>query len=108
MSETIPKIRPEGKRLLVQLNPVKSTSKKIKKDDGTEGELFLPDDHSEETRFGVILAAGDGVDKKYKVGSRILVQFFSGTVLHFPGEGVVNDTIRMITQMEIMALIEEE
>jgi len=107
MSETIPKIRPEGKRLLVQLNPIKATARKIVRDDGSETELHLADDHPEETRFGIVLATGEEVDTKYRVGSRILVSFLAGIVLHLPGEGVVNDTIRMITQMEILAFIEE-
>ena len=93
------KIIPEGKRILVQLNSIKECK--------TEGGVILPDTHSEETRIGTIIAIGDEVDKKYQPGNTILVQFFSGTVLHFPGSSMTNDTIRMITQSEIMALIKE-
>ena len=49
---------------------------------------------------------GDEVDKKFKLGDQILVAFFSGTVLHFPSEGMSDDTIRMITHSEIMAKVE--
>lgn len=100
------KIVPQGKRLLIQLNPVKAFSKEIIKNDGTKGEIVFPDNHSEESRIGIILAKGDEV-KGYEVGDKILIAFFSGTVLHFPGEDVLNDTIRMITQSEIMGLIKE-
>ena len=101
------KIIPQGNRLLVQLNTIKEISKKIEKDDGTEGELILPQQHSEETRTAIIIACGDDVDKKFKPGDKILVALFSGVTLHFPGEGITDDTIRMITHSEIMARVEE-
>ena len=101
------KIIPQGKRLLIQLNRVKELSKKIERNDGTETELILPEKHSEETRTGIIIACGEDVDKKFKPGDKILVAFFSGVTLHFPGESILDDTIRMITQSEIMALIKE-
>lgn len=94
------KIVPQGKRLLVQLSPIKEMK--------TKGGVIIPGVHSEESRIGTIIATGDEVDKKYKPGVSILLAFFSGTVLHFPGEGVLDDTIRMITQSEIMGLIEGE
>lgn len=89
------KIIPQGLRLLIRLNPVEEKK--------TEGGVILPTRHSEESRLGTIIAIGDEVNKKFKVGDQILVAFFSGTVLHFPAEGVLDDTIRMITESEIMA-----
>jgi co-chaperonin GroES (HSP10) len=100
------KIIPQGKRILLQLNPVKELSKKIIKDDGSEGKLFIPDNHSEESRIAIILAIGDKVEN-YKPGDKVLVPFFVGTVMHFPGEGILDDTIRMATQEAIWAKIEE-
>ncbi len=94
------KIIPQGLRLLIKLNKVEEMK--------TKGGVILPDSHSEESRLGTIIAVGDKVDKKFKVGDQILVAFFSGIVLHFPGEGMTNDTIRMITESEIMAKVEEE
>ena len=93
------KIIPQGLRLLIRLNKVGEMK--------TEGGVILPDSHSEESRLGTILAIGDEVDKKFKIGDQILIAFFSGTILHFPGEGMSDDTVRMITQSEIMALVEE-
>ena len=93
------KIAPEGKRLLVQLNSIKECK--------TKGGIIIPDDHPEETRLGTVIATGDEVDKKFQPGNTILVQFFSGTVLHLPGSSMIDDTIRMITQSEVMAKIEE-
>ena len=93
------KLKPEGKRLWVQLNPVEERV--------TKGGVILPAAHSEESRTGTIIAVGDMVDKKYKPGGKILVAIFSGTVLHFPHLGITDDTNRMITQSEIMGSIEE-
>lgn len=97
MSKNVLKLKPEGKRLWVQLNPVEERV--------TKGGVILPAAHSEESRTGTIVAVGDAVDPKYKPGDTILVAFFSGTVLHFPHLGVTDDTNRMITQSEIMARI---
>ena len=94
------KIIPQGLRLLIRLNEVKQMT--------TKGGIVLPDAHSEESRLGTIIAIGDEVDKKFKVGDQILVAFFSGIVLHFPGEGIIDDTVRMVTESEIMAKVEEE
>ena len=94
------KITPQGKRVLIKLNKVEQIT--------TKGGIVLPDAHSEESRLGTIIALGDEVDKKFKIGEQILIAFFSGTVLHFPGEGLTDDTIRMITQSEIMAKVSED
>ena len=94
------KIIPQGNRILIKLNKVAETK--------TKGGVILPDSHSEESRLGTIIAIGDEVDKKFEIGNQILVAFFSGIVLHFPGEGLTDDTVRMITESEIMAKVEEE
>ena len=94
------KIIPQGNRILVQLTPVKE---KV-----TKGGIVLPDTHGEESRIGSIIAVGEEVDKKYQPGDKILIAFFSGTPLHFPDEGILDDTVRIITQSEIMAKISEE
>lgn len=93
------KILPQGKRLLIQLSPV--AEKK------TEGGIVLPDTHSEESRIGTIIAVGDECDKKFQPGDKILIAFFSGTPLHFPDQGILDDTVRIITQEHIMAKIGE-
>lgn len=93
------KIIPQGKRILIKLNKVEEKK--------TKGGLILPDMHSEESRLGTIIAIGEEVDKKFKLGDQVLIAFFSGTCLHFPGEGITDDTVRMIVQSEIMALVEE-
>lgn len=94
------KIIPQGLRLLIKLNKVGEIK--------TKAGLILPEKHSEESRLGTVIAIGDEVDKKFKVGDQILIAFFSGTVLHFPGEGLTDDTVRMITESEIMAKVEKE
>ena len=92
-------IRPVGKRVLVQLNSVKEQK--------TEGGIILPDLHHEESRIGVILAKGGEVDD-FDVGDKILVGWGFGTPIHFPDQGILDDTIRIGTQMEIWAKISGE
>ncbi len=91
------KILPCGKRILIQLTPVKEKK--------TKGGVILPDTHGEESRIGSIVAVGEEVDNGHQPGDKILIAFFSGTPLHFPDEGILDDTIRIITQSEIMAKI---
>lgn len=94
------KIHPVGKRVLIQLNPVEELT--------TEGGIVLPDLHHEENRIGVILAVGDEVNERFQPGDKILVGWVFGDALHFPGEGITDDTIRMGTQSEIWAKLSEE
>ena len=99
MSEDL-KFKPCGKRLLVKLTPVKEKK--------TKGGVILPDTHVEESRIGTIMAVGEEVDEEFKPGNTVVLQFFCGDVVHFPGEGMTDDTVRIITQSEIWGLIEKE
>lgn len=89
-------IKPCGIRVLVKLNPVKEKK--------TDSGLYLADLHSEQTREGEILAVGKEVFDFFR-GEKIIVSYNAGTVLHFPGSQILDDTLRVISQHEILAKI---
>lgn len=116
------KLVPQGTSILIQLKPVEEHT--------TRGGIVLPDVHGEESRTGSIIAVGEDVDriespiflrlwnailkfftgkdhrkKKHNPGDKIVISFVSGTPLHFPSEGILDDTIRVITQSNIMLKI---
>lgn len=100
------KIIPYGKNIYVILDKVEEKT--------TEGGILLPDMHSEETREGTIIAVGDRVnaerkkeEKLIEVGQRILVQFYAGVSIHSVTKNILDDTHRLITESNVMALIEE-
>ena len=94
----IESIKPAGKKVLVELNPVGEKK--------TAGGVILPDLHHEEFRIGFILAVGDEV-KGFKDGDKILVGWVFGESVHLPDRGILDDTIRMGTQSEIWAKLEK-
>ena len=89
-------LKPCGIRVLVKLNPVKEMK--------TEGGIYIQDMHSEQTREGEILAVGDEVFNFFR-NERIIISYNAGTVLHFPGSQILDDTLRVISQHEILAKI---
>lgn len=94
----IESIKPAGKKVLVELNPV---GEKM-----TAGGVILPEDHHEEFRTGFILAKGDEV-KRFDVGDKILVGWVFGESIHIPDQGILDDTLRMGTQSEIWAKLDK-
>ena len=91
-------IKPVGKKVLVELQPV---GEKI-----TEGGIILPELHSEPCRIGYVLSVGDDVTI-VKSGDKILVSWVFGEVLDFSDRNMNDDTIRMGTQTEIWAKLEK-
>ena len=91
------KIIPIGDRLLVKLNTVEE--RKV-------GHIYMPDKHKEESRTGEILAIGDSV-KGYAEKDRVLVSYYSGIVIHLVNEGYLDDTLRIFSEREILAKIED-
>ena len=90
-------------KMYIRLQPVTSTSKKFIKDDGSEGELELPEKHHEETRLATVLAVGpDAADKGFDAGDIVVVTFMAGTVLHFPADDITDDTHRIVGYREIL------
>jgi co-chaperonin GroES (HSP10) len=115
------KIIPWDKRVYVKLDKVEEKK--------SEGGILLPDKHSEESRLATILAIGDMVNEErtrrrkwfqiwkrrkwidgteIKPGQRIVVQFYAGISLHMVTGGMLDDTRRLITESNILCLVEEE
>ena len=93
------KITPRGKTVYCQLNSVEEKK--------TEGGIYLPDKHSEGTRLAKVLAKGTDASADIEVGGIYAVDWFSGTVLHFVASGVLDDTLKLFSDSELMARIEE-
>lgn len=91
-------IKPVGKKVFVELSPVKEKK--------TAGGIVLPDLHHEEFRIGFILAKGKEVDD-FEVGDKILVGWVFGESIHLPDKDILDDTLRVGTQSEIWAKLEE-
>ena len=89
-------IKPVGKKVFVELNPIEERK--------TKGGVILPALHSEEFRTGFILAKGEGVES-FDVGDKILVGWTFGESIHFPDQDILDDTLRVGTQNEIWAKI---
>ena len=90
-------IKPVGKKVFIELNPIEEKM--------TKGGVYLPALHPEEFRTGFILAKGEGVEL-FEVGDKILVGWTFGESIHFPDQGILDDTLRVGTQNEIWAKIE--
>ena len=90
---------PKGDKLVVLLDKVEE--RKV-------GGIYLPRAHSEICRFAKVLATGPEVTS-YKLGERVLVNFFSGKVLdvvtlstHIKQH---DDTLRVVTEAEILVSV---
>lgn len=92
------KIEPNEKRIYVQLEPVEE--KKV-------GSLYVPDNHSERSRIGRVIATGDEVTR-YVPGDRIFMSFYSGVVTEFPQYGMLGDVHRIVREEEILGKLAEE
>lgn len=76
------------------------------------GGLYVPDNHAERSRVGIIKDIGPEV-KEYKVGDKILISWYSGTRIHLDGdklygEPVDEDSFRVLRECEILAQIVED
>ena len=71
------------------------------------GNVLLPDMHSEQCRIATIMDIGDDVPSGlFKVGERVLIHFFAGTVIHIVESLVLDDTHRIVNYQEVLAKIE--
>ena len=89
-------VKPFGSRVFVELLPV--AERKV-------GMIHLPDNHSEPSRVGVILACGPDV-KRVKVGDRVMISYYSGTGVDYLGSGYHYDTHRFIEEGELLGSYE--
>ena len=92
-------IRPREERLYVVLDPVKE--RKFK-------EIVVPGLHREKVRTATVKEVGPEV-KDIKVGDRVLLHFMAGIWLDLFEEDMPqsNDTHRIVTASEVIAIIEE-
>jgi co-chaperonin GroES (HSP10) len=117
------KIKPCGDRLYVRLGKVESGM--------SEGGIYLPDLHSEESRLGEVVDIGPDVNPKpykervlvevngkveekiativpeplFEIGDRVIIQFFSGTAIHIVSENILDDTHRIVGFREVLAKV---
>lgn len=94
------KVTPKGKFVYCQLDKVEEKK--------TDGGIILPDKHSEGTRLAKIIAVGKDVSPEVEIGSIWAVDWFAGTPLHFVTIGMLDDTLRLISESELQARIEED
>lgn len=94
------KVLPRGKYVYCQLNRVEEKK--------TEGGIILPDKHSEGTRLAKVLAKGKNVDPDIEIDSVWAIQWHAGEPLHFTTLGILDDTLRLISESELMAEIKED
>ena len=95
-------------KMYIRLEPVKSTSKTVKRDDGSEVELELPEKHHEDTRIAAVLAVGPEAAKVgFDAGDIVVVTFAVGAILHFPADNITDDTHRIVTVREILCKLHE-
>ena len=93
------KITPKGKFVYCQLDSVGEKK--------TDGGIYLPDNHSEGTRLAKVISKGKDVSPEVDVGSIWAVQWHAGTALHFVASGILDDTMRIMSESELMARVEE-
>jgi len=91
------KLTPRGKNILVRLDKVEEKK--------TEGGIWVADKHSEETRIGTVLQCGQDVDSGITPGTKVLISFYVGVVVHLPEIGILDDTYRFITESEILSFV---
>jgi len=100
------KIRPWGRNIYVKLDKVGEGI--------TDGGIILPEMHSEESRVGTILSMGDRVNSNredgerfLEQGMRVLIQFYAGVAIHLVSSDITDDTHRIITESNVLGVVEE-
>jgi len=64
-----------------------------------KGMIILPEKHKEQTRIGTVIATGDKVTR-YEPGDRILMSYYTGTVLHLMQLDMRDERHRMMSEEE--------
>ena len=89
------KIYPKGNRVYILLEKV---------EEKMVGSIYVQDKHSEKTRIGKVIATGEDAND-YKVDDKVLVQYYAGVVIDLFGEGMDDDTHRIVNASNILAII---
>ena len=64
-----------------------------------KGLVMLPERHKEQSRVGTVIAVGDEVTR-YKARDRILMSYYTGTVLHLMQLDMRDERHRMMSEEE--------
>ena len=70
-----------------------------------KGLVVLPEKHKEQTRVGTVIAVGDMVTR-YEPGDRILMSYYTGTVLHLMQLDMRDERHRMMSEEEGLGTVE--
>ena len=92
-------IKPWGHRVLALLEPVEARQ--------LDSGVWIPLSHSEIVRMGEVLDVGGDVSK-FKKGDKILVNYTAGLPITHTDIPSERDTLRIMNESEILALITEE
>ena len=90
-------IEPLGDRVYIELEPMQEKVKRI----------MVPDDHSERTRVATVLATGPEC-QHLCVGDRVIVSYYTGTILHLLQYDLTDINHRIARESEIMARVKGE
>lgn len=94
------KLRPVDKYLFVELDPKHEKA----------GEIWLSQKQNQPTRVATIKAIGPNVDVdryKYKVGDKIVIDFWAGHNIRLPKYKIFEGTHKMVPENEIWSFIDE-
>ena len=94
------KIRPIDKQLFIKLDPKHERA----------GLIYLSQKQKQHSRVGTILAIGPNVDVKrygYKVGAKVLIDFWAGKNINLPKYKIFEGTHKMVPENEIWSFIDE-
>ena len=70
-----------------------------------KGLVILPEKHKEQTRVGTVIACGEAVER-YVPGDRILMSYYTGTVLHLMQLDMRDERHRMMSEEEGLGTVE--
>ena len=86
------KIKPLGKRVLIQ---VKETEEK------TKGGIYIPQTAQEKTQIGKVIAIGESDEIKVKVGSEVIFDKYAGSNIKLD-----NEEYLIISIEDVLGIIE--
>ena len=93
------KIIPWGENILVKCQSV---------GERTYGKIVLSEKISEQTTNGVVSEIGHKCTTSLKVGDRIFFSAYNGVHIDMKTYGIVDDTLRIIREEEILGIVKEE
>ena len=71
------------------------------------GDLYLTNKSTQLTRVARIVKRGEEVPEKFKVGMKVMITYYVGTVLNLPGYKVTQDRRMVIPYDHIFGILHE-